>query len=180
MDFRTGKAVTPTELSLAIGFLFAAAHAVAVSVCLRFVRNLSPIILHLVCAVAIGTTLPVFLSVFAVQSQVATPFWPAASIFYGGVIAWLYAFAAVYKSISLGILQSLRVAHDGKLPIESIARDFALPRFAERVDILVAGGLAVQNESGYTITPEGLKQVRRLQSIQRIFAVSGKGFYLTS
>jgi hypothetical protein len=172
--------VTPSELSLVAGFFFAGAHAVAVSICLRLVRRLAPIMVHLLCAVALGASLPVILSIVAVRFQVATPFWPAASIFYGGVIAWLYVFSAVYKSISLGILQALHATPDQRMTIDDIASEFALPRFAERVDLLVKGGLVTQTESGYAITPQGLKAVQRLQQIQRIFAVSGKGFYLTS
>jgi hypothetical protein len=180
MDFRTRKTVTPSEISLVAGLLFAFAHAIAVSVCLRFVRRLAPVLVHLICAVVIGAALPIILSIAAARFQVAIPFWQAASIFYGGVIAWLYAFSAVYKSISLGILQALHAAPEGRMMLESVARDFTLPRFAERIDLLVAGGLVARTESGYAITPQGLKAVHRLRLIQRIFAVSGKGFYLTS
>jgi hypothetical protein len=180
MALRASPAVTPAEISLAAGFLFAAIHALAVGVCLRVVHGPAPVLVHLLCAIAIGATLPVTLLIFAARSQIALPLWPAASIFYGGVIGWLYAFSAVYKSISLGILQVLHAAPGGGVALEYIARNFALPRFAERVDLLVAGGLAAKTEGGYTITPEGVRQVQRLQRIQRVFAVSGKGFYLTS
>jgi hypothetical protein len=172
--------VTAAEISLAAGFLFAIAHAVAVSLCLRVLRGLAPVLVHLLCAVAVGAMVPIILSLVAASFETALPFWPAASIFYGGVIAWLYAFSAVYKSITLGILQALHAAPDGGLALEDIARGFALPRFAERVDLLVGGGLASHTARGYAITPEGLKQVERLQRVQRIFAVSGKGLYLSS
>jgi predicted transcriptional regulator len=180
MDFRTGQAVTASEISLATGLLLAIAHAVAVSICLRFVRRLAPVIVHLLSAVVFGAALPAVLSIAAVRFQVATPFWTAASIFYGGVIAWLYAFSAVYKSISLGILQALHTAPEQRMTVDNVALDFALPRFAERIDLLVKGGLVTQTKNGYAITPQGLKAVHRLQLIQRVFAVSGKGFYLTS
>jgi predicted transcriptional regulator len=172
--------VTPAEISLVAGLLFAVTHAITVSICLRFIRRLAPVLVHLLCAVVLGAALPAILSIVAARFQVAIPFWPAASIFYGGVIAWLYAFSAVYKSISLGILQALHAAPERRVTIDSVALNFALPRFAERIDLLVEGGLVTRTESGYAITPQGLKAVHRLQLIQRIFAVSGKGFYLTS
>jgi predicted transcriptional regulator len=172
--------MTPSEISLVTGFAAAVAHAVAVSACLRFFRGIAPVFIHLLCAVMIGTMLPIILSLFVASFRVAIPFWPAASIFYGGVIAWLYAFSAVYKSITLGILQVLHTAPQGCVTIDDIARNFALPRFAERVDLLVASGLATRTESRYTITLKGQKAVHRLQLIQRIFVVSGSGFYLTS
>jgi hypothetical protein len=172
--------VTPAELSLIFGFAFAGAHAIVVSVCLRFIRSLAPVILHLVCAAVMGAALAATIAVVAARSGIALPFWPAASIFYGGVIAWLYAFSAVYKSISLGILRALQAAPERRIGLDAVARDFVWPRFVERVDLLVDGGLASRTETGYEISPEGLKAVRRLRLIQRAFAVSGKGFYLTS
>jgi hypothetical protein len=180
MDFRTRQAVSPSEISLAAGLSFALAHAAAVGVSLRFVRRIPPIIIHLLSAMVIGATLPAVLSIVSARFQIAMPFWPAASIFYGGVIAWLYAFSAVYKSISLGILLSLDAAPKRMTALEEVARNFVLPRFVERVDLLVADGLVSRSESGYVITAQGLEAVRRLRFIQRIFAVSGKGFYLTS
>ena len=180
MDFRARQAVTPSEIALIAGFLFAIAHAVAVCVSLRLCRGIAPVIVHLLCAAVMGTMLPVVLSILAARSQVEIPFWPAASMFYGGVIAWLYAFSAVYKSITLGILHALSAAPQGHIELGELAHHFVLPRFTERVDLLVANGLATRTESGYAITPQGLKPVRRLRLLQRIFAVSGRGFYLTS
>jgi hypothetical protein len=129
--------VTPAEISLVAGFSFAVAHAIMVGVCLRFVRRLAPVLVHLLCAMVIGAAID-------------------------------------------GILQALYAAPEGRLMLESVARNFVLPRFAERIDLLVAGGMVTRTESGYAITPQGLKAVHRLQLIQRIFAISGKGFYLTS
>jgi hypothetical protein len=172
--------VTPSEISLATGLLWAVAHAVTVGISLRLFRRPAPIIVHLLCAVALGAGLPVMLSIVAARLHVAMPFWPAASLFYGGVIACLYAFSAVYKSISLGILQVLHTAPEERMTIDKVALDFVLPRFAERIDLLVKGGLATRTESGYVITPQGLKAVHSLRRIQRTFAVSGRGFYLTS
>ena len=61
--------MTPSEISLAAGFLFAIAHAIAVCVTLRFCRNIAPVIVHLLCAAAMGAILPVVLSILAVRSQ---------------------------------------------------------------------------------------------------------------
>lgn len=114
---------------------------------------------------------------WAVHYGPILPYFHGAALYWFLVAAWSFVFSAVYKSVSLGVLCELARLPQGELPLEEITRRHVAPRFAERIDLLVAGGLVRREGEGYLITDQGRRAARRLEGLRRLFGVAGSGLY---
>lgn len=114
---------------------------------------------------------------WAVRGETILPYLHGAALYGFLVAAWLFVFSAVYKSVSLGVLCELARLPQGELPLEEITRRHVAPRFAERIDLLVAGGLVRREGDGYAITSQGKRTARRLEGMRRVFGLTGSGLY---
>ena len=114
-----------------------------------------------------------------VEAQFAGPFayWPAAAVSGFGAVCWLFAFSAVYKSVSLRILTQLARAPGHAMPLETITEEYVRPEFESRVALLVKMGCAEATDEGYAATATGNDTARRIETIRRACGVSGSGLY---
>jgi hypothetical protein len=104
-------------------------------------------------------------------------YWPVAAVNGFLVVGWLFAFSAVYKSVSLRILTQLDRAPGRALHFESIVDEFIRPEFAARIGVLVTMGCAEQTGDGFATTGKGNATARRIALIQRAWGIDQSGMY---
>lgn len=159
--------------ALLVGLCCFAAHVAVTLVWLRVTRGPSPVVRH--AASALGTHAVGVL----VGAWVAGPFayWPVAAVSGFGAVCWLFAFSAVYKSVSLRILSQLSRTPGHLLPFEVIASDYVRPEFEARVAVLVKMGCAEDVADGYAATAAGNATARRIAGVQRACGIEASGLY---
>jgi hypothetical protein len=158
---------------LQVGLWCFALHAAATLVWLRAPGPLAPVARH--AASALGTHA---LGVAAAAAWVGPfAYWPAAAVSGFGAACWLFAFSAVYKSVSLRILTQLDRSPGGALPFEVITADHVRPEFAARVAVVVRMGWAEEGEGGFVTTGAGRDAARRIGMLQRAYGIVAGGLY---
>ena len=136
---------------LFVGLVCFALHVAVSLVWLRLPGGLSPVARHAISALAthvVGVVTAGWLGV-------AFAYWPAAAVSGFCAVCWLFAYSAVYKSVSLRILAELERSPDRALPLETITDEYVRPEFESRVVVLVRMGCAEDVEDGYAITSKG-------------------------
>jgi hypothetical protein len=159
--------------ALFVGLACFALHAITTLVWLRLPGRTPPVVRHAVSALSTHV-----LGV-ALAAQVAGPFayWPAAAVSGFLAVCWLFAFSAVYKSVSLRILTQLDRAPGHAMPLEAIMEEHVRPEFEARVALLVKMGHATATDEGYAATASGNDTARRIEVVRRACGVSGSGLY---
>lgn len=104
-------------------------------------------------------------------------YWNAASIFGFGVMGYVFAFGAVYKSVSLEILLEVAQRPGRAAPLADIVNRLAPDIFRGRAEILVSGGQVKRTGSSFVVTMAGRTLASRLASIRRTFVVGDSGLY---
>ncbi|ULK98729.1 hypothetical protein FJV43_02935 [Bradyrhizobium sp. I71] len=134
---------------------------------------LGPVILLAIAAV-VSHGLGVMLGIFAVpQFQ----YWNAASIFGFCVMAYVFAFGAVYKSVSLDILRGLVDRPGRRAPVSDIAERQVPDLFRGRIGNLVDGGLVEPVDSHFRATAAGRNVAGRIGRLRRAFGIGDTGLY---
>lgn len=104
-------------------------------------------------------------------------YWDAASIFGLGVMAYVFAFGAAYKSVSLDILLRL-VDRPGRKALLSDIVDRQVPDlFHGRIKILADGGLVEQVDSHFAATAAGKTMASRIVRLRQAFGIGNTGLY---
>lgn len=165
--------MTPPELGLCVGAATAAAHVAATLVVLRLPGKLSPVARH---AASAAVT---HVGGVAVAAAVVGPFayWPAAAVGGFAAVAWLFAFSAVYKSVSLRVLTELARAPGGAIPFAAITDDYVKAEFTARTRVVVALGWVREGPDGFELTPDGAAAARRVAAVQRLCGIGRSGLY---
>jgi hypothetical protein len=104
-------------------------------------------------------------------------YWNAASIFAFGVMLYIFAFGAVYKSVSLEILLDLaqRSGHAAEL-VDIVDRK--VPEiFRGRTQILVSGGQVETVGPNFAVTERGRATAGRIATMRSVFAIGDSGLY---
>jgi hypothetical protein len=104
-------------------------------------------------------------------------YWNAASTFAFGVMGYVFAFGAVYKSVSLEILLDVAQRPGHGAPHAEIVDRLVPDIFRRRADILVDGGQVERIGVSFTITTKGRTSAGKLARIRRAFAVGDSGLY---
>lgn len=104
-------------------------------------------------------------------------YWNAASVFSFGVMSYIFAFGAVYKSVSLEILLDVAERPRREAPLADIVERQVPGIFRGRTDILVDSGLAERTSSGFVATAAGSKLAGRIAQLRRAFAIGDTGLY---
>jgi hypothetical protein len=129
------------------------------------VLAIAAVISHLVSVLLGAVTVPQF------------QYWNAASIFGFGVMLYVFAFGAVYKSVSLQILLDL-AQRPGRAATLSDIVDRRVPDiFRGRTDILVDGGQVERAGSAFVVTAAGRAAAGRIAQARRAFAIGDTGLY---
>jgi hypothetical protein len=139
-------------------------------------RAISPIapVAILAIAAVVSHVASVLLGVMTVRQF---QYWNAASIFGFGAMLYVFAFGAVYKSVSLEILLDL-ARRPGRAATLADIVDRKVPEiFRGRTDILISDGLVECARSGFVVTGAGRAIAGRIAQIRRAFAVGDSGLY---
>lgn len=104
-------------------------------------------------------------------------YWNAASIFSFGVMSYIFAFGAVYKSVSLEILLDVAERPAGEAPLSDIVEHQIPGIFRGRTNILVDSGLAERTGYGFEATAAGRRLAGRIARLRRAFAIGDTGLY---
>jgi hypothetical protein len=176
LDLRAGEIPLRSDLvALEMGLLALGSHIVLSTTLVRLLPARAPVLLHMASAAGMAAVLALAVMVFSRGN--AQPFWIAVSMLYGGAVAFLFAFSAVYKSISLEVLCALSRAPRHRLDLGTISRDLVLPRFVERIELLITAGLVSSTTDGYSLTVPGRDAARRLRALQRFAGIRRSGLY---
>ena len=165
--------MTPSMLSLQLGILGLMLHILIVIMGVRFLSERAPVLIHLSGAI-VAESLFVMVSLIVPQE---IPFWHGSIVLGWGVIFWLFAFSAVYKSVSLSMLLRLNAAPQKDIAIPQFTAALIQPTFTDRIRVLEKMGYITAGDEAYDITPSGERFVARFTKIRRIFGVTGDGFY---
>jgi hypothetical protein len=159
--------------ALLVGLACFAMHAVVTLVWLRLPGRTSPVVRHLASALGAHAVC------VAVAAQVVGPFayWPAAAVSGFLAVCWLFAFSAVYKSVSLRILTELDRVLGHAMPLEIVTEDYVRPEFATRVALLVKMGCGSESGGEYEVTEKGTATARRIATIQHACGIAASGLY---
>lgn len=134
---------------------------------------LGPVILLAIAAI-VSHGLGVMLGIYVVpQFQ----YWDAASIFGFCVMAYVFAFGAVYKSVSLDILLGLLNRPERRAPLSEIVERQVPDLFQGRIRNLVDGGLVEPVDSHFAATTAGRTMAGRIGRLRRAFGIGDTSLY---
>jgi hypothetical protein len=162
--------------SILVGLACFASHAAVTLVWLRLPCRTAPVTRHAVSA--LGT----HAIVVALAAQVVGPFayWPAAAVSGFLAVCWLFAFSAVYKSVSLRILTELDRAPGHAMALETVTEEYVRPEFVARTALLVKMGCAAEADGAYEATEKGTATARRIEAVQHACGIEASGLYSDS
>lgn len=159
--------------ALLVGLACFAVHVAVSLVWLRLPGRISAVARHLASALATHA------GGIVLAAWVVGPFayWPAAAVSGFGAVCWLFAFCAVYKSVSLRILTQLARTPGHALPLQTVTDEYVRPEFAARIGVLVKMRCVVQAADGYMPTAKGNDTALRIAMIQQVCGIEHSGMY---
>lgn len=149
------------------------AHAATVIAVRRLGRPLAPIVLHAVSAVGWHMVQIAWLASFGALSC----YYHAAALFGLGVMGYVFAFSAVYKSVSLRVLVFLANRGMQAAKIAEVDEHVVMKSFRQRVELLLDSGLITRHEGKYLLTPAGMRALRMPAMLRSFLGTSAAGLY---
>jgi hypothetical protein len=165
--------MTNEQASMAVGGCCLLAHVAATLLVLRLPGRASPVVRH----AAVAMTVHVSGTILGAWSLGHLSYWPCASVYWCGVIIYLFGYCAVYKSVSLRILCRLLPAPGNRAAFADITAQFVLPEFVQRTDVMKQMGWVEENDGRFTLTEKGRQAARSLEVVQAIFGIERSGMY---
>lgn len=104
-------------------------------------------------------------------------YWDAASIFGFCVMAYVFAFGAVYKSVSLDILLGVVDRPEQRAPLSDIVERQVPALFQGRIMNLVDDGLVEPIDSQFAATAAGRSIAARVGQLRRAFGIGDTSLY---
>lgn len=95
-------------------------------------------------------------------------------------MVFLFAYSAIYKSISLRLLVESAQAYPDSVSIEKLHRDAVLPRFKDRINLLLAGGQLEVKGDLLVVTNQGKRLCRKIDGIRVFLGFSRSGLYYSA
>lgn len=170
--------MTGAAASLTAGVLALLLHMLLVPLVLRLFRTLAPVLLHLASGLLVHLVQVIVMWwAGTAGSHEPLPYWHGTAVLGAGAIGYLFVFSAVYKSVSLRILDCL-VTHGGdRARLRDIVTEVVAPETRSRMRLLVEMGLAAEEGGRYRTTGQGRKTAARLQTLRRVFGIRDSGLY---
>ncbi len=148
-------------------------HAMIVLLWLRQPGKFPPVARHFVSALSTHLVVVIITARFLGQLD----YWPIAAVSGFLAVCWLFAFSAVYKSVSLRVLTQLATHSQQRLPLARISACYVRPEFQARVVVLQAMGCVEEVQSGLIVTAKGKRIARWIGMIQRACGITTSGLY---
>jgi hypothetical protein len=131
-----------------------------------------------VVVLAIAAILAHLASIWVGLAQVRPfQYWNAAAIFGFGVMTYVFAFGAVYKSVSLRLLLDLTERPGNAMKLSAIVGDRIPEIVRERIDVLIDSGLVARDDGMFVTTSAGHQIATRLRLARRMLAIGSTGLY---
>jgi hypothetical protein len=165
--------MNPALQSFLAGLAGLTVFACAALIVLRLPARMAPVTRLALLALAVHAG--VCLAMFWLMPDAT--YWHGAALYWFGFNCYLYAFGAVYKSVSLRLLGNLAKAPGHALSLKTIVDTLVAPLFADRMALLVDTGLAHTANGATTPTPQGTKTAERIGTAQAIMGVGQSGLY---
>ncbi len=165
--------MSPSLIALMAGAACFAAHAMLSLILLRVPGRASPAARH---AASAGFT-HLIGTIIAAMAFEPLPYWPIAAASGFGAIVWLFAYSAVYKSVSLRILTQLAHTKGNSLSLDEVSSQFVRPEFTARIGVLLAMGCIHCDGNSYRLTRKGQLIARRIRLVQRLCGIERSGLY---
>lgn len=165
--------MTPPLAALFVGAGCFAAHVLFTLVLLRVPGRMPPVARHAASALFthVGGV------VVAGLALGSLPYWPIAAASGFGAVGWLFAFSAVYKSVSLRILSRLAEAPDNAIPFDVVTAVYVLPEFETRVGVLTTMGCVEPAGGGHALTAKGAATAKKIVAVQALCGIERSGLY---
>jgi len=149
------------------------AHAATVIVLLQARCRIAPVLLHVLSA-----ALWFGLQIVALAKCGALAYiWHAGAFFAFGAMAFLFAFSAVYKSISLRMLVLLERSPGRELEFRELHERVVMRAFRERAELLRNAGVVEFVDGRLDVTELGQRILRRLRILRGLFGARESGIY---
>lgn len=104
-------------------------------------------------------------------------YWDTASVFGFFVMAYVFAFGAVYKSVSLDILLNVVDRPGRRAALSEIAERRVPDLFRGRIGNLVDGGLVERSDSHFAATAAGRNMAGHVGRLRRAFGIGDTSLY---
>jgi hypothetical protein len=104
-------------------------------------------------------------------------YWDASSIFGFGVMMYVFAFGAVYKSVSLQILLELTRRPGGAVALSTITDSLVSELICGRIEDLTDRGLVARDATSFAATDTGQTLASRIAWFRRQLAIGDTGLY---
>ncbi len=153
--------------------LFAIAAPIMQIVARRTGASIAPVSILAIAAV-VSHVVSITLGTVTVQHF---QYWSAASIFAFGVMLYIFAFGAVYKSVSLEVLLDLAQRPGHAAELADIVDRKVPGIFRGRTQILVSGGQVENAGSNFVVTERGRAIAGRIAKMRSVFAIGDSGLY---
>lgn len=161
-----------TGVEFGAGLLWFVLYALAVLAQVRLSPQRSPAV------IAIGTALWAaalsFVAAHLLEADVN--YWRSFIVFSFFSIAYLMAFGATYKSISLRILFDLSKAPGGRMRAHELFANYVgQESFQARIEVMMNQGFARRSPEGIQLTPRGRRLAAVIESVQDLFGIESSG-----
>ena len=165
--------MTPSVIALLVGAVSFGGHILLTLILLRLPGRVSPVARHA------GSAAATHIAGVVVGGCVvaAFPYWPLAAVTGFGAVVWLFAFSAVYKSVSLRILSQLARTPGNAIPFPVVTASYVVPEFEARVIVLEQMGCAAVVGTEHRLTLKGAAMARRIKVVQRLCGIERSGLY---
>lgn len=150
-----------------------AAHVVTVIAALHARSRISPIAVHAMSAAIWHAVQIVTLAAMGMSKF----YWQITAFTGLCVMAYVFAYSALYKSISLRVLIQLAASDSNGTDVDEMCRLVAMRNFHNRVALLLANGWIDYTTDGYFCTKQGQRVVRRVMALRRLFGIAASGLY---
>jgi hypothetical protein len=128
-------------------------------------------------ALVIALAIVVYVLVIAlVPIAVAVNFWTVSAAYWFGVLCFLIAFGALYKSISIRILIDLLGQPHRRDEHQAVLDRYILRQsYEDRARLLIAEGFAAASAGGLALTPRGRRIAATVAWLHRVYNIAESG-----
>ena len=124
----------------------------------------------------IGSAVVVFAASLAAVGRFV-PFWYFSSYFGAAVVAIIFIYGVVFKSLSVKMLAAIESAPLPGLTLDELADAVTLPAYADRAGLLVEKGFATLLDGHYSTTKIGRRTAERARFWRRRLYLESEGLY---
>jgi hypothetical protein len=139
---------------------------------------MSPVLIHLMSAIFVSSSF-IVIGLLAPNTKLYN-LWPGLSLLAFGGMVFLFAYSAIYKSISLRLLVDGAQAYPDAVSIMRLQNETVLPRFIDRINLLEGSNHFQKVDDLIVITSRGRKLYSVLVTCRTLLGFAQSGLYYTA